>query len=222
MDTGCQKTCANIDWIKNYIKNLPHSFRKLVKTRKSTNRFKFGNPEVYESQKYFLIPVKFGKFIKLLGVDGLKADIPLLISRENIKTLGITLSYPKNDEKNYMQIEGDIKSYVMDNIGGHDWVNVMPVSNDWNDDTVIDDWILKMKEVPSEFNLEILATEAEDDEEQVSLQRDKLDKLHQQMGHPPMRRMQDLLKTGGVWTKNSQDMLELRKLPGEMRESWGS
>ena len=64
-----------IDWIKNYIKNLPHSFRKLVKTRKSTNRFKFGNPEVYESQKYFLIPVKFGKFIKLLGVDGLKADV---------------------------------------------------------------------------------------------------------------------------------------------------
>ena len=208
MDTGCQKTCANIDWIKNYIKNLPSSFRKLVKTRKSTNRFKFGNPEVYESQKYFLIPVKFGKFIKLLGVDGLKADVPLLISSENIKTLGITLSYPKNDEKNYMQIEVDIKSYVMDNIGGHDWVNVMPEDNDWNDDTVIDDRILKMKEVPSEFNLEILATEAEDNEEQVGLQQDKLDKLHQQMGHPPMRRMQDLLKTGGFWRKNSQNMLD--------------
>ena len=208
MDTGCQKTCANIDWIKNYIENLPLSFRKLVKTRKSTNRFKFGNPEVYESQKYFLLPVKFGKFIKLLGVDGLKADIPLLISRENIKTLGITLSYPKTDEKNYMQIEGDSKSYVMDNISGHDWVNVMPQANDWNDDAVIEDRILKMKEVPSEFNLEILATEADDDEKQVSLQRDKLDKLHQQMGHPPMRRMQDLLKTGGFWSKNSQDMLE--------------
>ena len=138
VDTGCQKTCASVSWVKEYIKNLPQKYKKLVKSRESGNKFRFGNPEVFPSQKYFLIPAKLGKSIKLLGVDVLENDIPLLISRETMKNLGFVLHYPKEDRENYLTLEGDRERKVtMVNASGHDWIDIMPSEGDEEMDQVV-------------------------------------------------------------------------------------
>ena len=139
VDTGCQKTCANVDWINKYLEELPDVFKGLVKQKPSNNRFKFGNPEVYQSKKYVLLPIKLGEKIRLLGCDAVEADIPLLLSRENFKQFGISIKFPKGNGQNYMEIEGEDGKIPLIQIGGHDWVNLMPSAHGYESSDMEDE-----------------------------------------------------------------------------------
>ena len=199
VDTGCQKTCASMDWIKEYIQNLPEKFKKMVRTKESSNSFRFGNPEVFYSKKYFLLPVKFGNHIKCLGVDGLDNDIPLLLSRENIKALGIGLFYPKGAENNFMTIGGSDEKIGMDNIHGHDWIDIMPGEDDWSANRKIDEVLINLSGADqSEL---VFVNGAKNSEK-------KYMKIHGQMAHPPKARMIEFLKKSGHWCDLSQAVVD--------------
>ena len=213
VDTGCQRTCASVMWIKEYINNLPDKFRKMVRSRNSSSKFRFGNPEVFTSVKYYLIPVKIGNFIKLLGVDALENDIPCLLSRENIKKMGIALHYPKNDRKNFMTIEGSDDKLAMDNIQGHDWLNIMPNEDDWSGNAKIDKVLLTLAENGNDPPTRSLASsESSSKAEVVSISEDvhykQLQKAHLQMAHPPIDKMRKMLKTGRNWHDCSEKVLK--------------
>ena len=195
VDTGCQKTCANAEWVDNYVKNLPEVFRDKVKQKPSQNKFKFGNPQVYKSLKYVLLPVKIGSQIKLLGTDVVEADIPLLLSRENFKNLGMKITFTKGqDQANYIEIEGENRKFPMQQIGGHDWLDLMP----------------GMDDIPVDTVQQILANNTGADRDDRNLRKkysDDVQKLHIQMACPPMAKMESMLKTGGNWRDFSKEVL---------------
>ena len=199
VDTGCQKTCASMSWVKKYIENLPQKFKGMVKIRESGNKFRFGNPEVFTSKKYFLIPAKFGNCVKLLGVDALENDIPLLLSRENIKSLGIVLHYPKESRENYLTLEGDReRKVIMVNSSGHDWIDIMPSEGDEVMDQV-------MQAMISANSAEIFKDSRAPDMEKY---RKEIKKLHLQMAHPPSSKLEAMLKNAGIWRDFSDQVID--------------
>ena len=124
LDTGCSASCASEDWTKGYIENLSVEDKKRVVKKMSTNRFRFGDNQVYRSQGYVEAPVWIGGKRRMLGWDVLpQTTMPLLISLKVMKKLQMGLQmYEGNVD--IATVEG--VSFKIEHRQDHLWLDISP------------------------------------------------------------------------------------------------
>ena len=71
--------------MKNYLEYLSDEERKSVKKEPEDRFFRFGNSVRYPSKEEVKIPIKLGKLETELHVSIVKASIPLLIGKPDLK-----------------------------------------------------------------------------------------------------------------------------------------
>ena len=97
LDTCCTSCVCGEEWLRVYIEALPPDLKKLVRGPIESNRqFMFGNQGTLKSAATYHIPIIVAGKLKMLEIDCIKSDIPLLISMTAMKELDMVLDL-KND-----------------------------------------------------------------------------------------------------------------------------
>ena len=96
IDTGCPKTVCGTEWLNVYVDSLSSKDRNHIRSKKSSNRFRFGDGQMYKSQKRVTIPIFVGNNKHYLNVDVVDICIPLLISRETLERASARIDVGKN------------------------------------------------------------------------------------------------------------------------------
>ena len=96
LDCGASKSVCGDIWYNDYINSLPESEKSNIKIFPSSRNFKFGYNDSIKSEKYVHIPIVVGNRKVLLGVDVIKAEIPLLLSMNSLLKAKAILNTPNN------------------------------------------------------------------------------------------------------------------------------
>ena len=181
LDTCCTSSLAGEKWTRIYLKSLPINLRKQVEGPLDSNKsFVFGNQGKLKSKARYKIPVKIGGELNHIMIDVINSDIPLLLSKGEMKRIGISLDM-KND-KGYIN---DKPLTLTTTTAGHYTVD-----------------LLNAGEEIEEVNITELDTK--DDE----LQMKALTKIHKQFGHRPKRQFVTILKEAGKWQEKFSGMID--------------
>ncbi len=90
-DTGCRKTVAGANWLRNYVQALAANLGFPVEFATCAEKFKFGNQDTRMSEKCWYLPVTLCGGMGTLAVNEVPGERPLLISEESMKRLGVVL-----------------------------------------------------------------------------------------------------------------------------------
>ena len=94
LDSGCTKTVSGELWMEEYLSTLPNDWKKLVKTDKTANSmYRFGDGKESKAVRNVVTPVAIGNKQYMMSIDVVKNDIPLLISKRSMKSLGMKLNF---------------------------------------------------------------------------------------------------------------------------------
>ena len=96
IDTACTRTVCGEKWFNNFVENMRESDRYKMKIIPSRKVFKFGDGKTVKSCKSALIPVIIGHKNCDIQTEVVKADIPLLLSKESLQKAETILDL-KND-----------------------------------------------------------------------------------------------------------------------------
>ena len=193
LDTCCTSCVAGAAWVNIYLKALTPDLRKLVKGPTPSNKqFMFGNQGTLSSAATYHIPIKIGGKLKMLEIDSIKSDIPLLISMAAMRDLGMILDL-KNDR---ITIDGQ-PIPVIRTSAGHYTIDLLD-----NKDQIPVDEIFMINENQEQINLVDLLTA--DDKTQIKL----LDKIHKQFGHRPKDAYIQVLKSADKWLDKFSPMID--------------
>jgi len=92
LDCGCTRTVAGEFWMKEFLSTLSADDAELVEEESSTAMFRFGDGGECKSLKRMVIPIKIGSANHLMRVEVVSNEIPLLISKAAMKSLGVSES----------------------------------------------------------------------------------------------------------------------------------
>ena len=96
LDSACTKTLSGEVWMNEYLSTLQPSDRKLVTERASETLFRFGDGEECKSLKQLTIPVNIGgQLRRMMTVEIVPTEVPLLISNKTMKKMGMNGTSPK-------------------------------------------------------------------------------------------------------------------------------
>ena len=96
LDSACSTTVCGENWLNNYLQTLNRSDRRKVQQKGSRTTIKFGGGRMLKSEwEYWLQVVIAGKEVKV-RTEVVKSDIPLLLSREAMKTVGVKIDLEKD------------------------------------------------------------------------------------------------------------------------------
>ena len=181
LDTCCTANVAGEKWTKIYLDNLtPEMKSKVVGPMESKRQFLFGNQGKLAATAKYILPTKIGGTENQITIDVIKSDIPLLVSKEEMKKLGIAIDM-KNDRGT---ING--KPLLLNTTSaGHYIIDLL--NN-----------IEEIKEVC------IAELETSDDKTQMKA----LSKIHRQFGHRPKKQFITILKEADQWDDKFSDMID--------------
>ncbi len=181
LDTCCTSSLAGEKWTSIYLKSLPKNLRKQVEGPfVSQKNFMFGNQGKLKSKARYKIPVKIGGDLNFIMIEVIASDIPLLLSKSEMKKIGIALDI-KND-KGYIN---DKPLTLTTTSAGHYTVD-----------------LLNADEEIEEVNIAELDTKNDDQ------QMKALTKIHKQFGHRPKRQFVLILKEAGKWQEKFSSMID--------------
>ena len=182
LDTCCTSSVAGEKWTRVYLQSLPKSLKKQVEgPLESQKSFVFGNQGKLKSIAKYKMPVKIGGELNHIVIDVISSDIPLLLSKSEMKRIGITLDM-KND-----------KGYIND--------KPMPLTTTSAGHYTVD--LLNASEEIEEVNITEL--DIKNDEAQMNA----LTKIHKQFGHRPKRQFVTILKEAGKWQDKFSAMIDV-------------
>ena len=92
IDTACTKTVCGEKWLNNYVEKMDKSLEGNYTTSKSNRKFRFGDGNVVLSDRKVTIPAKIGSKICKIETEVVKADIPLLLSKDSLKRADTVLN----------------------------------------------------------------------------------------------------------------------------------
>jgi len=93
LDTCCSSSVTGIKWIRIYMEAIPKHLKHLLSgPHESRTSFTFGNQQSLSSLGLYKIPVIIANEIHELEIDVISSDIPLLLSKEHMKKLGIAIN----------------------------------------------------------------------------------------------------------------------------------
>ncbi len=181
LDTCCTSSVAGEQWLKIYKNSLPNDMKQNLKGPLESNKqFVFGNQGKLKSKAKYIIPIKIGGVHNQISIDIIKSDIPLLLSKAEMKRLGIALDM-KNDQGT---------------INGKPLVLATTTAGHY----IVD--LLQENEMIETVNITEL--EKDNDKEQMKA----LQKLHLQFGHRPKKVFITILKEAGKWQDKFSDMID--------------
>ena len=181
LDTCCTSSVAGDKWTRIYLQSLPENLKRKVEgPLDSQKSFVFGNQGKLKAKAKYKIPVKIGGELNLITIDVIDSDIPLLLSKSEMKNIGISLDM-KND-KGYIN---DKPLMLTTTAAGHYTVD-----------------LLHSSEEIEEVNI------AEIDMENKEMQMKALTKIHRQFGHRPKRQFVMILKEAGKWQDKFSSMID--------------
>ena len=93
VDSGCTRTVCGDVWLNTYLDSLTSRDRMSVFTTNSTCHFRFGAGEVYTSPRAVHIPIYIGSEVAVLTPQVVSANIPLLLSRDSLKTADAHINF---------------------------------------------------------------------------------------------------------------------------------
>ena len=193
LDTCCTSCVAGEEWLNVYLEALAPDMRKRVKgPTKSNRQFMFGNQGTLKSAATYEIPIIVGGKPKMLEIDCIKSDIPLLISMTAMRDLGMILDL-KNDK---ISID-NIQIPVIRTSAGHYTIDLLGRS-----DKIPVDEVFMINENKEQVNLVDLITA--DEKTQIKI----LDKLHKQFGHRPKDAYVQVLKSADKWLDKFSPMID--------------
>lgn len=181
LDSGASQTVCGLEWYQCYIDSLDEKERNEVKESDSMVTFKFGVGKL-EALKQSMIPVTVCNRSILLVVHIVNTDIPLLLSKNTMKNMGMQLNF----EDDQVSIEND-KFDLMTTSSGH---YVLPIN----------DKILSCKNYISEATQEIFAVELDE--------KMKAQKLHRRFAHASSDQIIKLLKNANCHSKELENNLK--------------
>ena len=181
LDTCCSSSVAGENWIKIYLAALPKEMKtKVVGPMPSSRKFMFGNQGKLTAKARYVLPTKIGGEDNNVEVDIIQSDIPLLLSKDAMKSLGITL-----DMKNDRGTINNKPLILTTTSAGH---------------YVID--LLNNKE---ELN-QVCIAELENNNNKEQMKA--LQKIHLQFGHRPKIQFVTILKEAGQWNDKFSAMID--------------
>ena len=96
LDSGCSKTVCGKKWLSAYLDTLSIQDRKSVQRNDSSNKFRFGDGQFFQSMGTVFIPIYIGSRRVILCTDTVICDVPLLLSRETLHKLHTTIDFRDN------------------------------------------------------------------------------------------------------------------------------
>ena len=187
IDCGASKTCSGSVWWDNYTSCLSEEEQKMLKYSPSNRTFKFGDGRKYQSLTSVIFPVTIGGKSASISADIVSANIPLLLSRESLKTANTKINFSSD----YAEILGEKVHLVTTKSGHYALPITMPrqllqkaiLTNDYSN---LDKVVHTVLQTSSSMDVKKLAT-----------------KLHKQFAHPPSSRLTKLVNSAGEpWSSN--------------------
>ena len=127
IDSACSSNVAGKRWMEQYIESLSDKERGTVEKQKSDRVFKFGGGTRLLSQGEYIIPGSVaGKSVKIRA-DVVDSDIPLLLSRNAMKTMGCRMNF----EDDTANIFGETMNMNL-TTSGHYCIPVGPIETEVN------------------------------------------------------------------------------------------
>ena len=96
LDSGCSKTVCGKTWMTEFLKTIRPGDRRRIKTRNIQHKYRFGDGKVSTSIMRKRIPIRIGKRRYDLEVDVVENEIPLLISKNSMKKIGVVLDFKRD------------------------------------------------------------------------------------------------------------------------------
>ena len=187
IDSGCPKTVCGQDWFDEHLKsrNLDSSSLQVLPSKAI---FRFGDSDPVHASKKVLLPLNIAKKDVLLETEVVSSNIPLLLSKETMKTANAKLNFD-NDTISLFGVE-----QVMECTSSGHYAIPIKNYNVYNCETISDE---EIKE------LQVLFTLKEGEDVNVVAR-----KLHLQFTHPRTERIVKFMKTAGV---ENDELLEAMK-----------
>ena len=95
-DSGCEQAVSGVKWMTDYYQQLSSQDKEDVQILPSSSSFRFGPGPLILSQGIVIMPAHTAGFRKEIAFDIVPADVPLLLSLQNLKSLNLTIQYSKD------------------------------------------------------------------------------------------------------------------------------
>ena len=180
-DSACSSTVCGEIWQENYLNSLDHEDRRKIKRSIDQKTFKFGGGERLKSKGEYNLPAVIAGKEVTVKTDVVESDIPLLLSRQAVKTAGVRMDL----ESDTAQIFDKDIAFNLTTSGHY----CIPID--------------RAGKIPVQkvFSVDI--------EEMASKDRYKtLFRLHRQFAHPPMKKLKSLLQDADQWKDEYSNLLE--------------
>ena len=179
LDSACTKTVAGCAWRDMYIESLSAKEKKQVRFLPGGTNFKFGGGNSIKSEGRIQFPCTIAGQKTTITTDVVDSDIPLLLSKPDMKRLGFKLNMTDDSlEVNGNKIELDTTS------SGHYYVS------------------LKECEVGVE-NVHMMMEQKSHDEKEKMIK-----KLHRQFAHPTAQSLKAIMKNAEVFDDDCNTIIQ--------------
>lgn len=183
LDTCCTSTVAGDKWLKIFLDAIPENMKLMVKgPHQGGKTFLFGNEGKLRSKALYEIPIKVAGEIRMIHVDIIDSDIPLLLSKDEMKNLGMVL-----DMKNDAAYINGAPLNVNTTSAGHFIIDLLE-----QDEASMIEEICVVDIINSDKNTQLKT----------------LEKLHRQFGHRTKRVFVTLLKDTNNWAPHFSEMVD--------------
>ena len=183
LDSCCTCTVTGKKWLAIFLQSLPKDMKDKVQGPFASGKtFMFGNQGKLTAEESYKIPIKIGGKIHVIDIDVIDSDIPLLLSKAEMKRLGMTL-----DMKNDAAYINGAPAKVSTTSAGH---MIM--------DLIDQDEAEVMEEL---YAINLLTSDKR-------TQRRMLNKIHRQFGHRTKPIFVSLLKDTNNWIPEFSSMLD--------------
>ena len=93
LDCGCATTVCGEEWLGAYVSTLSDEDRFKIEIEHSTQMFTFGDGKTMTSMRKVKLPCWMGGVAGEITTDVVDCKIPLLLSRQSMKNIGMVLDF---------------------------------------------------------------------------------------------------------------------------------
>ena len=184
LDSACSSTVCGLNWLNCFLDTLSVVDLKRVVEEESSTSFKFGDGSVIKSLKRVIFPAVLAGEKCTIKTDVIDSDIPLLFGKPSMKKAKVKID-----------LENDCASVCGKHVDLHCTSSghyCIPLSD--------------FKEGNKQIH-QVLMMEGWDYVDQDHIEK-QVEKLHKQFGHPSCKRLNQLIKDGGLKYKDYCDFVE--------------
>ena len=192
IDSGCPKTVCGQEWLDENLKSTNINTSNL-QWLPSDAIFRFGDSDPVRASKKVLLPINIANKDILLETEVVSSNIPLLLSKETMKTAKASMCF----EKDKINLFGVEQTMICTSTGHY----AIPIKKT--------NVFINQNQSSNENSEALQVLFSLKDNVKV---KDVAHKLHQQFSHPRTDRLIKFVKTAGV---ENEDLIEALKVVGD-------